>query len=58
MIGLAEGIAEVVLSGVCDRYPGLNFVSVESGFGWLPYFAETLDWQWINFGAAEAYPGA
>jgi uncharacterized protein len=56
MLGLAEGVAEVVLSGVCHEFPNLSFVSVESGFGWMPYFMETMDWQWINSGAAEAYP--
>jgi hypothetical protein len=31
-------------------------VSVESGFGWIPSFVETMDWQWMNSGAAKAYP--
>jgi predicted TIM-barrel fold metal-dependent hydrolase len=56
MVGLAEGLAEVVTSGVCDRYPTLPFVLVESGFGWVPFFAETLDWQWLNSGARQAFP--
>lgn len=56
MVGLAEGLAEVVTSGVCERYPTLPFVLVESGFGWVPFFAETLDWQWVNSGARSAYP--
>jgi predicted TIM-barrel fold metal-dependent hydrolase len=56
MVGLAEGLAEVVTSGLCQKYPALPFVLVESGFGWLPFFAETLDWQWLNSGARAAYP--
>jgi hypothetical protein len=28
--------------------PRLNFVSIESGVGWLPFFMESLDWQWKN----------
>ena len=44
------------MSGVCHRYPGIKFVSVESGYGWLPSFVESLDWQWLNSGAAQAYP--
>jgi len=56
MIGLAETVADLLLSDVCIRYPGLKFVIVESGFGWLPYFLETLDWQWLNSGAGAANP--
>ena len=52
----AEAIAEVVMSGLCKRYPGLKFVSVESGFGWVPAFVESMDWQWLNSGASKAYP--
>ena len=56
MLYNGESIADVILSGVCHRYPGLKFVSVESGYGWLPSFVESLDWQWLNSGAAQAYP--
>jgi predicted TIM-barrel fold metal-dependent hydrolase len=56
LLGNAAGIAEVVLSGVCHRYPGLNFVSVENGAGWLPFLAESMDWQWLNVGAHKDYP--
>jgi uncharacterized protein len=56
MLNNAEAIAEVVMSGLCKRYPGLKFVSVESGFGWVPAFVESMDWQWLNSGAAKAYP--
>lgn len=56
MISNAAAIAEITLSGICHRYPKLNFVSVESGFGWLPYLLEVLDWQWLNSGAREESP--
>ena len=52
----AEAIAEVVMSGVAHQFPELNFVSVESGFGWVPSFVESMDWQWLNSGAHEAFP--
>ena len=45
----AQAIAELIVSGLCARYPTLNFVSVESGFGYIPYLIEALDWQWINY---------
>jgi len=56
MLNNGESIAYIIMSGVCHTYPGIKFVSVESRFGWLPSFVESLDWQWLNSGAAEAYP--
>jgi predicted TIM-barrel fold metal-dependent hydrolase len=56
LLGNAQNIAEVVLSGVCHRYPDLKFVSVENGAGWLPFLAESMDWQWLNVGAHNDYP--
>ncbi len=56
LMGNAEAIADVIMSGLCERYPTLKFVSVESGFGWLPYFVESMDWQWYNSGAAKELP--
>lgn len=52
----AAAIAEVAVSGICHRFPTLNIVSVESGFGWLPYWTELLDWEWLNAGAARENP--
>jgi len=56
LLGNAQNIAEVVLSGVCHRYPDLKFVSVENGAGWLPFLGESMDWQWLNVGAHKDYP--
>jgi predicted TIM-barrel fold metal-dependent hydrolase len=56
LLGNAQNIAEVVMSGVCHRYPDLKFVSVENGAGWLPFLAESMDWQWLNVGAHKDYP--
>jgi predicted TIM-barrel fold metal-dependent hydrolase len=47
----AQAIATIVTSGLCDRFPRLKFVSVESGFGFLPYLLESLDWHWKGYGA-------
>jgi predicted TIM-barrel fold metal-dependent hydrolase len=56
LLGNAQNITEVVLSGVCHRYPDLKFVSVENGAGWLPFLGEAMDWQWLNVGAHKDYP--
>jgi predicted TIM-barrel fold metal-dependent hydrolase len=56
LLGNAQNVAEVILTGVCHRYPGLKFVSVENGAGWLPFLGESMDWQWLNVGAHKEYP--
>ncbi|HEX4089626.1 MAG TPA: amidohydrolase family protein [Trebonia sp.] len=56
LLGNAQNITEVVVSGVCERYPDLKFVSVENGAGWLPFLGEAMDWQWLNVGAHKDYP--
>jgi predicted TIM-barrel fold metal-dependent hydrolase len=43
-------IGELLTSGICDRFPDLRFVSVESGFGQIPFYLESLDWHWKAFG--------
>lgn len=48
-MGNASTIADLILKGVCERFPRLPFVSVESGFGWVPFVLESMDWQWKNF---------
>jgi predicted TIM-barrel fold metal-dependent hydrolase len=40
----------VICTGLCARFPKLNFVSVESGAGWLLYMLESLDWHWKAYG--------
>ena len=36
--------------------PTSNFVSVESGIGWIPFALDALDWQWKNCGVADRAP--
>jgi predicted TIM-barrel fold metal-dependent hydrolase len=50
MMGNAAGIVEIILSGTAHRFPDLNFVSIESGFGYVPYLLESLEWQYCNMG--------
>lgn len=52
----AQAISEVIVAGLCHRYPRLNFVSVESGVGFIPFLLEALDWQWKNNGALLEHP--
>jgi predicted TIM-barrel fold metal-dependent hydrolase len=46
MLDMPRHVAEVIFSGVLDRFPKLQFVSVEAGSGWLPYLLEQMDDRW------------
>lgn len=39
-------MANIIFSGLLDRYPQLKFVSVESGIGWIPFILEALDFEY------------
>ena len=52
----STAMMDVILSGICHRYPDLKFVSVESGVGWVPFLLEAMDWQWVNSGCREEHP--
>jgi predicted TIM-barrel fold metal-dependent hydrolase len=43
-MGNARLVANMILSGLCERFPRLKIVSVESGIGWLPFMLEALDY--------------
>ncbi len=42
-LGVAELIAQLIFCGVCERHPRLNWIVVETGIGWIPYFLERMD---------------
>ena len=46
MLANADSFIKITTSGLCHRFPGIKFVSVESGFGYLPYVLQSLDWHW------------
>ena len=49
-------LANLIFGGVCARFPDLDFVSVESGAGWLSCVLEMFDWQWTNGDVAKEHP--
>jgi predicted TIM-barrel fold metal-dependent hydrolase len=49
-------LADLIMGGICHRFPKLKLVSVESGIGWIPFVLESLDWQWINNGVNKEHP--
>jgi predicted TIM-barrel fold metal-dependent hydrolase len=44
-IGNARVVVNTILSGMFDRHPTLQVVSVESGVGWIPFILEALDYE-------------
>ncbi|MGI8927184.1 MAG: amidohydrolase family protein [Tepidiformaceae bacterium] len=52
----SQAVMDIILSGMCHRFPRLNFVSVESGVGWVPFVLEAMDWQWLNSGCPKEHP--
>jgi uncharacterized protein len=40
--------ADLISSGLLQRFPDLKFVSVESGCGWIPFVLETADYTWLG----------
>ena len=49
-------LANLLFGGVCARFPKLDFVSVESGVGWLSCVLEMFDWQWTNGDVRKEHP--
>ena len=41
----AACLANMIFSGVLERFPTLQIVSVESGVGWIPFMMQALDHQ-------------
>ena len=41
-------MGNIIYSGLLDHFPGLKFVSVESGIGWVPFMLESLDYQYSH----------
>ena len=39
---------DLITSGVLPRFPDLNFVSVESGIGWIPFVLEAADHSYLE----------
>jgi predicted TIM-barrel fold metal-dependent hydrolase len=43
-------VTNLIFSGLLDRFPRLNFVSVESGVGWLPFHLDLCEYQFDESG--------
>jgi predicted TIM-barrel fold metal-dependent hydrolase len=54
--GTAQTITDLIFAGIPERYPRLNFVSVETGIGWLPFLLECMDYQFMENGVRQSSP--
>ncbi len=50
LLGQCDVLGTLLTSGLCERFPRLKLVSVETGFGHLPFYLECLDWHWKAYG--------
>jgi uncharacterized protein len=50
LMSQADIFGQLLTSDLCERFPNLNMVMVESGFGHLPFYLECLDWHWKAYG--------
>jgi len=48
-------MGNIIYSGLLDRFPKLQFVSVESGVGWVPFLLESLDYQLIEIAEGRSF---
>jgi uncharacterized protein len=53
--GVMFTIADLIQSGVCERYPGLKFVITEFETGWTAIMLKRLDWNYIRGGGAKTF---
>ncbi len=56
LLGNCMQVSDLLLSGVLPRFPGIKFVCVESGIGWIPFLLEALDHEFHYVGLAQSRP--
>jgi predicted TIM-barrel fold metal-dependent hydrolase len=44
-LGQLRWVLNLLITDVPERHPGLRFVSVESGVGWIPFVLDAIDYQ-------------
>jgi uncharacterized protein len=47
--GNIRDVANLILTGILDRFPRLKVVSVESGAGWVPFVIQSLEYAFHEF---------
>ena len=52
--GAAMTIADLIQSGVCERFPDIKFVITEFETGWVGHLLKRLDWAYVRGGGERA----
>lgn len=52
----ASTMNDLLLSGILPKYPGLKFVMVETGLGWVNFCLESADYHFERYGVSEDSP--
>ena len=52
--GVALTVADLIQSGVCERFPDLKFVVTEFETGWIGHVLKRLDWAYVRGGGERA----
>ena len=53
--GVMFTVADIIQSGVCERYPGVRFVVTEFEAGWVGIMLKRLDWAYIRGGGEKVF---
>ena len=53
--GIMFTIADIIQSGVCQRFPGLRFVVTEFETGWVGIMLKRMDWSYIRGGGEKVF---
>jgi predicted TIM-barrel fold metal-dependent hydrolase len=56
LIDGAQGLFDVVMYGILDRYPELKVVIVENEIGWIPFLVQQWDYYAHRFGRINPLP--
>lgn len=54
-INNGKTVGNLILSGILDRFTKIQFVSVESGVGWIPFLLEAIDYEFSELGSESRY---
>jgi predicted TIM-barrel fold metal-dependent hydrolase len=41
--GIMHALSQIILTGILERFPRLRVIGTETGIGWIPYFLEQTD---------------